>query len=89
MRGRQKESRGQAEESLPAEQSDNRDAEAEHEVRDRRQVSLPGGRRGEQVGDRQSWHQEIRQEKNAGESRIMLKNNLAVSEGAGEAYMQG
>ena len=38
MRSRQEESRGQAEESLSAEQT-----EAEHEVRDRGQVSSPGG----------------------------------------------
>ena len=82
-------SRGQAEESLPDEQTDTRDAEAEHEVGGRRQVSLPGGRQGAEVRDRQSWQQEIRREMNAGKSRMTLKNNLAVTESAGEAYMQG
>ncbi len=86
---RREDSRGQADESLPAEQTNTRNAEAEHEVRDGRQVSLPGGRRGEQVGNRQSRHREIRQEMNAGKSRIMQKNNRATSESAGEAYMQG
>jgi len=44
-------------EARRGEHTDARDAEAEHMVGDRRQVSSPGGRRGGQVGDRQTRDQ--------------------------------
>ena len=63
----------------PEEQTDARDVEAEHVVRDRRQVRSPGGRRGGQVGGRQVM--------NAGKSHMDAVEQSGKS--AGEAYMQG
>ena len=75
------ESRDQAEVSKPGEETDARDAEAEHVVGDGRQVSLPGGRRGEQV--------RIRQEKSAGKSHMDAVEQSGKDRRVSEAYIRG
>jgi len=88
-RSEQQRSRCQVEESKPGEHTDARDAEAEHVVRDRRQVSSPGGRRGGQIGHRQGWQHEIRQVMNTGKSCMDAVEQSGKRESAGEAHMQG
>ena len=88
MTSEQQRSRGQADGSKPGEHTDARDAEAEHVVGDRKQVSSPGGRRGGQVGDRQGLQQE-RQVMDTGKSCMDAVEQSGKGERVGEAYMQG